>query len=99
MNFEQNISSLKAMELLVEKIISSAAYPLTPGDCLRRIMEAISSGILINGPGILDPCEKEPSDALLCLTKQQREDLTICAQEYLRFISFRQIYKVKVNRT
>ncbi|KAL5282244.1 ZFR family protein [Megaselia abdita] len=83
-----------AMELLVEKIISSAGYPLTPGDCLRRIMEAISSGILISGPGILDPCEKEPSDALQCLSKQQREDLTICAQEYLRFISFRQIFKV-----
>jgi zinc finger RNA-binding protein len=83
-----------AMELLTEKIISSAGMPLSPGDCLRRIMEALSSGILINGPGILDPCEKEPVDALNGLTKQQREDITVTAQQYLRFISFRQIHKV-----
>ncbi len=70
--------------------------PLSPGDCLRRIMEGLASGILINGPGILDPCEKEPVDALSVngLTKQQREDITVTAQQYLRFIAFRQIHKV-----
>lgn len=83
-----------ALELLTEKVISSAGFPLSPGDCLRRIMEAISTGILINGPGILDPCEKEPSDALDGLTKQEREDLTVSAQNFLRLIAFRQIYKV-----
>lgn len=82
------------MELFVEKTISSAAMPLSPGDCLRRIMEALASGILVNGPGILDPCEKEPVDALAGLTKQQREDITVTAQQFLRFIAFRQIHKV-----
>uniref|UniRef100_A0A1A9UPF0 DZF domain-containing protein n=1 Tax=Glossina austeni TaxID=7395 RepID=A0A1A9UPF0_GLOAU len=83
-----------SMELLVEKVISSAGFPISPGDCLRRIMEALASGFLINGPGILDPCEKEPTDALHDLTKQQREDLTVSAQMFLRYIAFRQIYKV-----
>ncbi|XP_037922384.1 zinc finger RNA-binding protein 2 isoform X1 [Hermetia illucens] len=83
-----------AMELLVEKVISSAGIPLSPGDCLRRVMEALSTGFLINGPGILDPCEKDPHDALQGLSKQQREDITVSAQQFLRYIAFRQIYKV-----
>lgn len=37
------------MELLVEKAISSAAGPLSPGDALRRVFECISSGILLPG--------------------------------------------------
>lgn len=69
--------------------------PLSPGDCMRRVMEALATGMLINGPAILDPCEKEAMDALNGLTKQQKEDLTVTAQQFLRMIAFRQIYKVK----
>jgi zinc finger RNA-binding protein len=69
------------MELLVEKVISSAAQPLSPGDALRRIMEALASGILLpGGPGLLDPCEKDPSDAAGNMLPQQREDITASAQ-------------------
>lgn len=82
------------MELLTEKIISSAGMPLSPGDCLRRVMEALSSGLLIQGPGLMDPCEKEPVDALNGLTKQQREDITVTAQQFVRYVAFRQIHKV-----
>lgn len=71
--------------------------PLSPGDCMRRVMEALSTGILINGPGILDPCEKDPHDALIGLSKQQREDLTVSAQTFLRMIAFRQIFKVSFD--
>lgn len=39
----------QAMELLVEKAISSASAPLSPGDALRRVFECISSGILLPG--------------------------------------------------
>lgn len=39
----------KAMELLVEKAISSASGPMSPGDALRRVFECISSGILLSG--------------------------------------------------
>uniref|UniRef100_A0A1L8DII7 Putative transcription factor nfat subunit nf90 n=1 Tax=Nyssomyia neivai TaxID=330878 RepID=A0A1L8DII7_9DIPT len=83
-----------AMELFTEKVISSAGIPLSPGDCIRRVMEAAASGLYINGPGILDPCEKEPHDAFSGLSKQQREDLTSSAQTFLRFVAFRQIHKV-----
>jgi len=82
------------MELLTEKVIASAGVPLSPGDCLRRIMECLSSGFILCGPGLMDPCEKEPVDALNGLSKQQREDITQQAQQFLRFIAFRQIHKV-----
>lgn len=37
------------MELLVEKVISSAAGPLSPGEAMRRVLECISTGILLPG--------------------------------------------------
>lgn len=37
------------MELLVEKAISSASGPMSPGDALRRVCECIASGILLPG--------------------------------------------------
>ncbi|XP_029999751.1 zinc finger RNA-binding protein isoform X2 [Sphaeramia orbicularis] len=70
-----------AMELLVEKAISSASAPLSPGDALRRVFECISSGILLpGGPGLVDPCEKNPVDTLTTMGEQQREDITSSAQ-------------------
>ncbi|XP_055918176.1 zinc finger RNA-binding protein-like [Eupeodes corollae] len=83
-----------AIELLVEKVISSARFPLGPSDGLRRIMEAVSTGLLINGPGLIDPCEKERRDVIRNLTPQQREDITHCGQMFLRYIAFKQIYKI-----
>ncbi|KAM9510073.1 zinc finger RNA-binding protein-like [Guaruba guarouba] len=84
-----------AMELLVEKAISSATGPQSPGDALRRVFECISSGIILKGgPGILDPCEKDPFDTLAVMTDQQREDITSSAQFALRLLAFRQIHKV-----
>jgi zinc finger RNA-binding protein len=75
------VSFLKALELLCEKVLSSAGQPQSPGDALRRVMEAVASGILLpGGPGLLDPCEKEPTDAAGNLTLQQREDVTASAQ-------------------
>uniref|UniRef100_A0A8D0CHV3 Zinc finger RNA-binding protein n=1 Tax=Scleropages formosus TaxID=113540 RepID=A0A8D0CHV3_SCLFO len=84
-----------AMELLVEKAISSASVPLSPGDALRRVFECIASGILLpGGPGLLDPCEKNPEDTLGAMSEQQREDITSSAQFALRLLAFRQIHKV-----
>jgi zinc finger RNA-binding protein len=83
------------MELLAEKVISSAGQPLSPGDSLRRILEAIASGILLpGGPGLMDPCEKDPLDAASDMTSQEREDITASAQHALRLVAFRQIHKV-----
>ncbi|XP_037326558.2 zinc finger RNA-binding protein isoform X4 [Pungitius pungitius] len=84
-----------AMELLVEKVISSAAGPLSPGEAMRRVLECISTGILLpEGPGLMDPCEKETTDALGSMMLQAREDVTASAQHALRLLAFRQIHKV-----
>ena len=69
------------MELLVEKCVSSGGTSMNPGDALRRVFECIASGILLpGGPGLYDPCEKEPTDAASSLTAQEREDITASAQ-------------------
>ncbi|XP_061624284.1 zinc finger RNA-binding protein [Phyllopteryx taeniolatus] len=84
-----------AMELLVEKAISSASIPLSPGDSLRRVLECISSGILLSGgPGLMDPCEKNAVDTLTSIAEQEREDITLSAQFALRLLAFRHIHKV-----
>lgn len=84
-----------ALELLVEKVLSSAGQPMPPGDALRRVLEAVAGGILLPGsPGLVDPCEREPVDALAGLTDQAREDITASAQHALRLVAFRQIHKV-----
>lgn len=82
-------------ELLVEKVLNSAGVPLSPGDALRRVFEALAGGILLaDSPGFLDPCEKEPVDAAIELTNQEREDITSSSQHALRLIAFRQVHKV-----
>ncbi|XP_026325781.1 zinc finger RNA-binding protein isoform X3 [Hyposmocoma kahamanoa] len=84
-----------AMELLVSGVMQSAGSALSPGEALRRVMEAVAGGLLLDqGPGLRDPCEKELVDALGNLPPQKREDLTASAQQFLRQIAFRQIHKV-----
>ncbi|GBP61748.1 Zinc finger RNA-binding protein [Eumeta japonica] len=84
-----------AMELLVSGVMQSAGCALSPGEALRRVMEAVAGGLLLeHGPGLRDPCEKEVVDALGNLPPQKREDLTASAQQFLRQIAFRQIHKV-----
>ncbi|XP_062868800.1 zinc finger RNA-binding protein [Trichomycterus rosablanca] len=83
------------MELLVEKAISSAATALSPGEAMRRVLECVASGVILeDGPGLLDPCEKGQTDALEGMTKQAREDITESAQYALRLLAFRQIHKL-----
>lgn len=36
--------------------------------------------LFIGGPGLLDPCEKDPVDAAFGLSNQEREDITASAQ-------------------
>ncbi|XP_021492527.1 zinc finger RNA-binding protein 2 [Meriones unguiculatus] len=84
-----------ATELLVEKVLSSAPRTLSPGGAMRRVLEYVATGALLaDGPGLQDPCEKGPQDALEPMTPQQREDLTASAQRALRLVAFRQIHKV-----
>lgn len=52
------------MELLVEKVISSATGPLSPGEAMRRVLECISTGILLPGQTTVGSTVKfvKPSD-------------------------------------
>jgi hypothetical protein len=87
------------VELLVEKCISSGPPTPSPGGAFRRIFECLASGILLPGmPGIHDPCEKEPTDATANLTDQERESITVYAQNSLRMLAFEQIHKVLVMK-
>jgi zinc finger RNA-binding protein len=57
-------------------------------------MEALASGILLpGGPGLLDPCEKDPSDAAGNMLPQQREDITASAQVH----ALNSIFFIKVE--
>lgn len=43
------------IELLVEKVLSSLGAPLSPGDAVRRVFEAVASGILFSSKHNFDP--------------------------------------------
>ncbi|XP_045403991.1 zinc finger RNA-binding protein 2 [Lemur catta] len=82
-----------ALQLLVEKALSSATEPLGPGAAVRRVLECVAMGTLLaDGPGLRDPCEKDQKDALEPMTPQEREDVTASAQLALRLLAFRQIH-------
>ncbi|XP_030579375.1 spermatid perinuclear RNA-binding protein-like isoform X2 [Archocentrus centrarchus] len=83
------------LELICEKAIATCNRPLGPGEALRRVMECIASGILLpGGPGVHDPCEREPTDVLSDLSAQQADAVTHSAQHALRLLAFGQLYKV-----
>ncbi|XP_036000198.1 spermatid perinuclear RNA-binding protein isoform X3 [Fundulus heteroclitus] len=83
------------LELICEKALATCSRPLGPGEALRRVMECIASGVLLpGGPGVHDPCEREPRDVLMHLGAQQADALTHSAQHALRLIAFGQLYKV-----
>ncbi|XP_037971913.1 zinc finger RNA-binding protein isoform X3 [Plutella xylostella] len=84
-----------AMELLVSAVMQSAGAALSPGEALRRVLEAVAGGCLLeHAPGLRDPCEKDLVDALGNMPPQKREDITASAQQFLRQVAFRQIHKV-----
>ncbi|XP_071387315.1 interleukin enhancer-binding factor 3 homolog isoform X2 [Centroberyx affinis] len=83
------------LELLCEKAIGTGNRPMGAGEALRRVLECLASGILMaDGSGICDPCEKELTDAIGHLDRQQREDITQSAQHALRLSAFGQLHKV-----
>ncbi|CAK8686448.1 unnamed protein product [Clavelina lepadiformis] len=79
-----------AIELLTEKSLCTSPVPLTLGGSFMRVLEVISSGILLpGGPGLADPCERTETDVTANMTNQEREDLTAAAQSALRLFVFR----------
>ncbi|XP_026176976.1 spermatid perinuclear RNA-binding protein-like isoform X2 [Mastacembelus armatus] len=83
------------LELICEKAIATCDRLLGPGEALRRVLECLASGILLpGGPGLHDPCERDPTDALSDLSAQQANAITHSAQHALRLLAFGQLYKV-----
>ncbi|XP_077478975.1 spermatid perinuclear RNA-binding protein isoform X2 [Stigmatopora argus] len=83
------------LELICEKALATCNRPLGAGEALRRVMECLASGILLpGGPGLRDPCEKEPTNTLVNMTVEQAEAITYSAQHALRLMAFGQICKV-----
>ena len=89
-----------SLELIVERCARTKGYSsqppqFSPPEVLRRVFELFASGfLLLNSPGLNDPCEKEPVDVLGYLTSQEREDLTASAQYALRLMVYNQLYKI-----
>lgn len=81
--------NLWSLALLVFK---SHTQPSTSIAALfRSVFACLSSGALLpapNGPGIIDPCEKDPVDAASSLTTDQRLSITSYAHHVLRLIAF-----------
>ncbi|EDV27018.1 uncharacterized protein TRIADDRAFT_54522 [Trichoplax adhaerens] len=85
----------KPMEVLIHNTINSSDVGLGPAKAFRRLLEVIASGILLpDGPGVKDPCEKEPCNAFGYLDIQTAEDITSSAQCMLRQVVFRQLHKI-----
>lgn len=89
-----------SLELIVERCARTKGYStqppqFSPSEVLRRVFELFASGfLLLNSPGLNDPCEKEPVDVLGYLSAQEREDLTASAQYALRLMVYNQLYKI-----
>jgi len=84
-----------AVELLVERTVSTTEMPLSPSMAFSRVLEAVSCGVLApDGPGLKDPCEREDLDVVADLDNQQREDLMASAQDFTRKVHFRKIFEI-----
>ncbi|XP_043942810.1 interleukin enhancer-binding factor 3-like [Protopterus annectens] len=83
------------LELICEKAIGTASWPMNVGMAFRRVLECLASGILLpDGPGLYDPCERDCVDAIGHLDRQQREDITRSAQHVLRMVALGLVDKI-----
>ena len=80
------------LEVLCERVLSSASSELTPSKAFRRIFEALAAGVLTTE--IRDPCEREEVDIFAGISDEDKEALTASAQKALRRIAFGSINEV-----
>ena len=57
-------------------------------------LKVLASGVLYDEGSLKDPCERTDISPVSQLSIQEKEDVTKSAQEYLRLMHFRQIYRV-----
>jgi len=81
------------LEMLIIKSMTSARMPETVGDCMRRVLSSVSSGILLPGGCKLLDVDGQ-FDLFSHLTPNQRHSITQKAQQMLRFLSFRRIHEL-----
>ena len=60
-------------------------YQISEGRALNQInlsnlWKPADVDVILGGPGLYDPCEKDSIDAASSLTNQEREDITASAQ-------------------
>ncbi|XP_078525067.1 interleukin enhancer-binding factor 3-B-like [Lissotriton helveticus] len=83
------------LEILCQRVIATVSRPMGAAEAFRRVLECLASGFLLpGGPGLHDPCEDEPTDAVSHLEMGQREAITRSAQHALRLVAFGLIHKV-----
>lgn len=61
------VALCQALELLVEKALSSAVGPLSPGGAVRRVLECVASGMLLRG-------QSWPAPSMLGAPKLRRSE-------------------------
>lgn len=81
------------LEMVIIKAMTSARMPETVGDCLRRVLCVVSSGILLPGNCCLPDVDNE-LDLFSHLTVNQRHSITYKAQQTLRYLAFRRIHEL-----
>jgi zinc finger RNA-binding protein len=99
-DFQDNQTPLSSLNLwcLALLVYKCQNQPTnSPIALFRSVFSCLSSGILLPnqiGPGIIDPCEKEPIDAAGYLTIKERLDITKYAHHILRLIAFEKYDKI-----
>ncbi|OXB79143.1 UNVERIFIED_CONTAM: hypothetical protein H355_006602 [Colinus virginianus] len=86
---------IRILRDLCQRVPTWSDFPSWVSNVLLTSHNALLISLtILGGPGLLDPCEKDPFDTLAVMTDQQREDITSSAQFALRLLAFRQIHKV-----
>ncbi|KAL5260667.1 hypothetical protein ACHWQZ_G010729 [Mnemiopsis leidyi] len=82
------------LDVLVGQILqANQGRRFSPGEIIRRILEALSAGALFSSnSSIPDPCTEPSVDLTASLDKKQVEQVTMDAQAALRALTFNKLY-------
>lgn len=85
-----------SLQIIVYRALSSIMETsIRSSQALLRVFEMLASGYLLNnGPGLMDPCERELTNLCDLMTLQERENITYFCQKAVRLISSKQINKL-----
>jgi len=83
------------LDVLIGQLLqANQGRRFSPGDIIRRILEAISAGVLFSSnSSIPDPCTEPSVDLIQSLDRQAVEKVTMDAQAGLRALAFNKIHE------